>query len=101
MIEPTRASDRKPPRSNNRETVIRGLLLTLSALLVCGGIGYYAYVYLPFGGNGPRLQVDHNQLDLGNQHLDYVAHASFEIKNGGDRPLNLTVPKTATALEGC
>lgn len=101
MIEPTRAADRQPPRSNNRETVIRGLLLALSALLICGGLGYYAYVYLPFGGNGPRLQVDPDQLDLGDQHLDYVARASFEVKNTGDRPLNLEIPKTATTLEGC
>ncbi len=66
-----------------------------------GGIGFYAYMYLPFGGNGPRLQVDHDQVSLGDLHLGSVAHASFEIRNAGDRPLNLTVPKTATALEGC
>ncbi len=101
MSGTVRAVDSKPPPNPNRATIIRVLLLAISALLVCGGIGYYAYLYLPFGGNGPRLQVDHGQLDLGNQHLDYVAHASFEIKNKGDRPLNLQVPKTATALEGC
>lgn len=93
--------ERRPTRGQTREIIIRGLLLALSALLVCGGIGYYAYLYLPLGGNGPRLQVDHDQLDLGDQHLDFVAHASFEIKNAGDRPLNLQVPKTATALAGC
>ncbi len=50
---------------------------------------------------GPRLQVDHDQIDLGYQHLGNTVRALFNLKNAGDDTLNLNVPRVATLLEGC
>lgn len=50
---------------------------------------------------GPRLQVDRDQIDLGNQHLGATVRAIFNLKNAGDSALNLNVPRTVTLLQGC
>ena len=50
---------------------------------------------------GPRIQVDHDQLDFGYQHLGATVSAQFNVKNVGDDTLNLEVPRTVTLLEGC
>jgi len=53
------------------------------------------------GVNGPRLQVDHEKLELGKQIFDRPIRAAFNVKNVGDGTLKLDVPKIVNALEGC
>lgn len=81
------------------------------AWLLIGGIALGAIVVLalvwvaltPNRGNGgvPQLQVSTERLDLGKQILGNTVHASFNIQNTGKGTLTLSVPRSATLLEGC
>ena len=53
------------------------------------------------GTVGPRLQVDRDNLDLGNQPLGKTVRAAFTVKNVGDGTLKLDVPRVASLLTGC
>ena len=79
----------------------RWLPFALVGVLVLVGTGLIVYAAQSTGGVGPRLQVDREQVDLGDQHFNTVVRASFKITNAGDRPLSVSAPKTATAVEGC
>ncbi len=75
-------------------------------LLAAVGVGWIVYGYTQTtsstsGVNGPRLQVDRELIDLGDQYFNTTARATFNITNTGDGALNLTVPKMATVVEGC
>lgn len=78
--------------------LIGGLVLGASAVL--------ALVWLtltPNRGDGgkPQLQLSTERLELGKQILGSTVHASFDLSNKGKGTLTLSVPQTATALEGC
>jgi len=49
----------------------------------------------------PRLQVDHERIELGNRIFDQPVRAAFVVKNIGDGALKLETPRVATVLEGC
>ncbi len=50
---------------------------------------------------GARIQIDRDEIDLGNQPFDRTVRAMFTVKNAGDGTLKLEVPRLVTALEGC
>lgn len=82
-----------------------------SSWLLIGGLALIAIAVLalvwfeltPNRGNGgtPQLQVSTDRLEMGKQILGSTVHASFDIKNTGTGTLTLSVPASATVLEGC
>ncbi len=50
---------------------------------------------------GPRLQVDREQIDLGDRKFNQPVRAVFTVRNAGDAALNLNVQKQVAVLEGC
>lgn len=50
---------------------------------------------------GPRLHVDKTVINTGVIPLDWPGYEQFTLRNIGDAPLVLEVPRSATALEGC
>jgi hypothetical protein len=50
---------------------------------------------------GPRLELDRDLIDFGDEHFGQAVQAVFNVKNVGDDTLNLNVAKVATAVEGC
>ncbi len=79
--------------------VLVGILALAGALL----IAYGALAGSPDiqGKNGPRLAVDQDSIDIGDQHFDTTVRATVTLTNKGDGTLKLDVPKLATAVEGC
>jgi hypothetical protein len=53
------------------------------------------------GVSGPQFQADTQKIDLGNEPLGKTVQAAFNVKNTGNSTLTLSVPQTATLLEGC
>ncbi len=53
------------------------------------------------GVAGPRLQLDRDQIDMGDQHFNTTVRAMFRITNTGDGTLKLDAPKVASVVEGC
>lgn len=54
------------------------------------------------GGSGaPKLKVDTERIELGTQTFNHPVRATFQIQNTGTATLTLTVPRSATLLEGC
>lgn len=49
----------------------------------------------------PQLQVSTERLDLERQSLGNSVHTSFDLRNTGKGALTLSVPRSATLLEGC
>lgn len=89
-------------------TMRKTIPLVLIALVVLAGLSYFFYartVAPPRPANagivGPKLQVDQNLIDFGEQHFNTTVRATFDVKNVGDSPLSLNVPKVATVKEGC
>ena len=54
----------------------------------------------PFRG-GARLAVDKELIDLGTQPYNRIVEVRFELKNIGDRPLQLPPSPTVEVVEGC
>ncbi len=97
---------RKQEEQKNRSLKIAPLaVVTILAIVWVGYVLYTSTATPPRPANagvvGPRLQVDHEQLDLGNRQLNVPVRALFNVKNSGDDTLNLVVPQVVTALEGC
>ena len=99
--------ERRRKQGEQRQKLFKIVPLVLIAILAVVGVGYTVYTRTakPHPANpgviGPRLEVDREQLDLGNRKLNEPVRAAFNIKNVGDDTLNLGVPKLVTALEGC
>jgi hypothetical protein len=100
--------ERRRRQEEQRGKLLKIVPLTLVAILAVVGIGYVVLpsVVKPLrpanaGVVGPRLQVDQEQMDLGNRPLNVPIRAQFNVKNAGDDTLNLVVPQVVTALEGC
>lgn len=53
------------------------------------------------GGGAPQLRVDKERIDLGVQKFNTPVRATFQIQNTGTGTLTLSVPRSATLLEGC
>jgi hypothetical protein len=78
------------------------LAIAILALLGAGIIAYGTFVQpIVSGANGPRLQVDREQVELGDQHFGTTVRATFKVTNTGDGTLNLNVAKIATVVQGC
>lgn len=78
------------------------LAIAILALLGAGTIAYGTFVQPNVSGtNGPRLQLDREQVDFGDQHFGTTVRATFKVTNAGDGTLNLNLPKTATVVQGC
>ena len=101
MSEPTQIVERGNRGKPTKQKLYWWLPFALIGIFILLAVGLVVYGTQPAGRIGPRLQLDREQVDLGDQHFNTVARASFKITNAGDTPLSLTVPKTATALEGC
>lgn len=54
----------------------------------------------PFRG-GARLAVDTELVDLGAQPYNRVVEVRFQLKNVGDRPLQLPASPPVEVVEGC
>jgi hypothetical protein len=50
---------------------------------------------------GARLAVDQDLIDLGAQPYNRVVEARFQLKNVGDRPLQLPASPPVDVVEGC
>ncbi len=103
-----RAAERER-RRQQRETrarlwkIIPLVLVGLMALSGAGMIAYGALNPSPDiqGKQGPRVQVDQETVDLGDQHFGTTVRATFKVTNAGDGTLKLDVPRIATVAEGC
>ncbi|MBI4786999.1 MAG: hypothetical protein HY782_08140 [Chloroflexi bacterium] len=104
-----RAAERERRRKQHeqKQNLLKIIPLAIIGILAVLGVGYTVYTRTakPHPANpgiiGPRLEVDREQLNLGNRKLDVAVRAGFNVKNVGDDTLNLGVPKYVNALEGC
>ncbi len=115
MSEPMRKTqariaerERRRKEQEKQDKLRRTIPLVLIALVAVVGLSYFVYtrtVKPPWPANagiiGPKLEVDREELDLGNRPLNVAVRAQFTVKNSGDDTLNLDVPQVVTALEGC
>ncbi|MBI4790764.1 MAG: hypothetical protein HY782_27360 [Chloroflexi bacterium] len=98
----TAERERRRSRQDRQQSLARIAPFILVAILALAGLGLIVYGNTATsGGVGPRLQVDRDQIDLGNRKFDAPVRAAFNVKNAGDNPLTLGVPKLVTAVEGC
>ena len=77
--------------------LVAALLITL--LAACGAESRTP-VPLP-STSGPKMVISQDLMDFGRVPFDKMLDAVFTVKNEGDAPLTITVPKVVTALEGC
>ena len=100
-----RAMERERARkqTGRRDTITRVLPFGIAAAVVLfiGIVVFLASNQATPGAVGARLQVDREQIDLGNRIFDQPVSATFTVKNVGDGTLKLDVPQVATLLEGC
>lgn len=103
-----RIAERERRRAQTQGKNIWGILLLGIAVIAFAVAGYMIYdgVSQPVrpvnaGSIGPRLQVDREQIDLGDRKFNQPVRATFNIKNVGDGTLTLNVPRLVTVLEGC
>lgn len=84
--------------------------LVLASLMGLGGVLLLAAALLSLrpwegrvaGASGaPALQVDREQIDLGNIQVDQMVEASFNVTNAGDAPLRFLEPPYIEVREGC
>ncbi len=98
--------ERRRKEREARARLWRTIPLVLVALLALLGFGMIAYGALNpspdiQGKQGPRVQVDQETVDLGDEHFGTTVRATFKVTNAGDGTLRLDVPKIATVVEGC
>ena len=100
----TMERERARKQAERRDAIMHTLPYVIAAAVVLFlGIAGYLVLNQPItpGTLGPRLQVDQEKIDLGNQPLNKTVRAAFTVKNVGDGTLKLDVPRVATLLEGC
>jgi hypothetical protein len=73
------------------------LLAGLSVLIGCAA----APVAAPEATGAPRLKVDKESIDLGDQKVGHLVSAAFEITNVGDQPLRFTEVPYIEVAAGC
>ena len=98
--------ERRQQERERRRKLVRALPFVIIGLLVVAGVSLVLYgnsqsAGIAQGKEGPRLQIDHDQIDFGDQHFNTTVRATFKITNGGDGTLVLNVPKLASVVEGC
>ncbi len=101
MSEQTRPVGRERGQVQGPTKQLYSLLpFVVLGVLVVIGVGLIVYGTLSPGGT-PRLQVDRDSIDFGDQHLNNTVRAIFTITNAGVGALTLNVPKTPTVVQGC
>lgn len=98
--------ERRQQEHERRRKLVRALPFVIIGLLVVAGVSLILYENsqgpsVVQGTRGPRLQIDRDQVDFGDQHFNTTVRATFKITNGGDSALVLNVPKLASVVEGC
>ncbi len=89
---------RKKRQQNSSWFLFVGIALIAVALLA---FIWFALTPQRASSGTPQLQVNTERLDFGKQIFEKPVHASFQIKNVGSGTLTLSVPRSATLLEGC
>lgn len=88
----------------------RTRLAIVAAVSLVMFLGAAAWILLPTEGRageapsfqgGARLAVDTELIDLGAQPYNRVVEARFQLKNIGDRPLQLPPSPPIEVVEGC
>lgn len=102
----TAERERRRHVQEQKQRLWRTLAFVGVGLLVAIGVGLVLYGTLQpganiTGANGPRLQLDREQIDFGDQHFNNPVRASFKVTNAGDGTLTLNAPKVASVVEGC
>lgn len=92
--------DRRRQARERSQKLWRTLGFVAVGVLLALGLGLVIYGSQA-GSGAPRLQLDREQVDFGDQHFNNPVRASFKITNTGDGALTLNVPKVATVVEGC
>jgi hypothetical protein len=96
----------------NRQKQRRGLSLFPILAIVVGVLGIVVIGFgvwnavdktsAPTSGKaGPRLAVNQERVELGNQPFDKMVRAQFEVKNTGDQLLTLDASAPVRVVEGC
>ncbi len=94
-------------RAERQEQFGRLVPWALVGALVLIGLGLLVYGQIQsapptiLGVNGPRLQLDREQVALGDRHFGTTVRAVFTLTNTGDGTLIVNAPKVATAVQGC
>ncbi len=95
--------ERARQQSARRDAITQAIPFGIAAVVVLFiGVVVFLLTNQPQTVSGaPRLQVDQEKIDLGDQPLGKTVRAAFTVKNVGDGTLKLDVPKTATLVTGC
>ncbi len=98
--------ERRQKREEQKQKLLKIVPFMLVGLLAVLGAGMLIYSSSQAssdiaGAKGPRLQLDREQIDLGDQHFGTTVRASFRVTNVGDGTLKLDLPKVATVVQGC
>jgi hypothetical protein len=103
MHEQAQEGERERGRQqhDSRQQLYRLLPFAIVGVLVVAGIGLFIVATQSSYGKVPRLQVDRDVIDFGDQHLNTTVRATFNFTNTGDGTLTLNVPRTPKVIEGC
>lgn len=97
------STKRQQPQKRSRKKswvyVIAVLLVVTTTLIVV--LQKKAQPYTPEFTGGPRLKVNKESLDLGNQKNLVPVLVSFELSNVGDQPLVFTEAPYIEVVKGC
>jgi hypothetical protein len=95
---------RKRRRQRNRWIPILlglgGLVLIVLAALALQGNGDETGAAIEVTGS-PSIQVDKEQVDLGDVKLDQPVEVTFQVTNVGDQPLRFEEQPYIEVVEGC
>ncbi len=98
-----RERERARQQADRRDAITQVIPFGIAAAVVLFiGVAVFLMTNQPQTVSGtPRLQVDQEKIDLGDQPLGKTVRAAFTVKNVGDGTLKLDVPKVATLVTGC
>ena len=99
---------RKERRRQRRKPARFPLMALIASVLGLAVIGFGVWQLTNTGSTaasggklGPRLSVNPERVELGNQPFDKMVRAQFELRNTGDQPLTLDASSPVRVLEGC
>jgi hypothetical protein len=78
-----------------------GLVLVAAAAYLIGSSGGKAAPVEIEVSGAPRLQVDREQVDLGDVRLGQTVEVAFEVANSGDQTLVFEEDPYVEVVEGC
>lgn len=91
------------PKLKKYQKPRRGSLRWQPLLLALGGLALIlaAWFASQQERGAPSLQVDQQEINLGDVKVDQVVQASFTLTNVGDAPLRFTKAPYIEVVEGC